>query len=154
MNNKQWNRFWTHIEIGPIDTCWIWQGPSRTRRNGFVYGYFQHNNKRTGAHRLAWESKHGTSPPTDKLVCHTCDTPLCCNPNHLFLGSHQDNMDDAKYKGRIPRGTKVNTNKLTESDIFEIRRSPASCRVLAAQFNVSPSTISLIKKRKTWGWLK
>ncbi len=70
--------------------CWIWQGASTGG-----YGYVQNK----GVHRVSYETFIGEIPE-GHLVCHHCDTPLCVNPNHLFTGTHQDNMDDMKKKKR------------------------------------------------------
>lgn len=74
--------------------CWIWQGASA---NG--YGYMWDGKKPRNAHRLMWETIHGPVPPK-MFICHTCDNKLCINPNHLFLATPKENMDDMTRKGR------------------------------------------------------
>jgi len=74
--------------------CWLWRGPKRGRYGSVgETGY---------AHRRAYERFIGPIPP-GLYVLHRCDTPLCINPSHLFLGTQQDNLDDAKAKGRLRR---------------------------------------------------
>jgi hypothetical protein len=75
----------------PNTGCWLWEGPV----NFFGYGLSHHSR----VHRLAWEEANGPIPD-GLFVLHRCDVPSCCNPDHLFLGTHQDNADDKKRKGR------------------------------------------------------
>lgn len=98
-------RFWDLVdqESGPVHSehgrCWIWTGAKATKAGRQTYGNVVVTpGKWTKAHRAAWELTHG---PTDGLfVLHRCDTPLCVNPAHLFLGTHADNMQDMLAKGR------------------------------------------------------
>src|SRR5688572_10264945 len=88
------------------DGCWLWIGS--THKNG--YGLF----KQTFAHRYSYVLYKGEIE--NKLfVCHSCDTPLCVNPNHLFLGSQTDNLRDMTLKGRrrCPKGAKCVQSRLT-----------------------------------------
>jgi hypothetical protein len=81
--------------------CWIWTGAIR---NG--YGCLKVNRKTIDAHRLSYKVFKGPIKE-GLLVCHTCDTPSCINPDHLFIGTPKDNFNDALKKGRI----KYNKNK-------------------------------------------
>jgi hypothetical protein len=90
-------KFWDRVVKS--DGCWLWGGGRS--ENG--YGAFYWHGKQTGAHRVAYELVHG-SIASDMLVLHKCDNPPCVNPDHLFLGTPQDNMTDKTIKGRIPRG--------------------------------------------------
>ncbi len=75
--------------------CWIWKSNARVAR----YGSILVDGKRVRAHRASYEMNVGQIP-AGMHVLHKCDTPLCVNPDHLFLGTHQDNMNDMKTKGR------------------------------------------------------
>lgn len=88
-------RFWRYVTAGPFDQCWIWEG--RTVVGG--YGIMKANGKRILAHRLSYEIHVGPIQRGRK-ICHTCDTPLCCNPYHLFEGTQRDNIMDMLRKGR------------------------------------------------------
>lgn len=80
----------------PESGCWLWLGGWDA--NG--YGKVSRNGKViTTAHRLFYFERNGPIP-TGLVVCHKCDTPACCNPDHLFLGTYQDNIDDMIRKGR------------------------------------------------------
>ena len=78
--------------------CWLWKG---CQTKG--YGVVARSGRQTYAHRYAHEITHGPIPK-GSYVCHRCDQPLCCRPEHLFLGSQTDNMRDAAAKGRVARG--------------------------------------------------
>lgn len=77
--------------------CWPWVGKSEPNKH---YGYLKFRNQNPyWAHRLAWEIEHGVRIGNPLLVvCHKCDNPPCCNPNHLFLGSNKDNQRDRAMK--------------------------------------------------------
>lgn len=79
--------------------CWLWQGGSFRRGYGAVW----HQGRTVRAHRLMWTMIHGPIPAC-LFVCHACDNPPCCNPAHLFLGTHADNVADRDQKGRQARG--------------------------------------------------
>lgn len=87
-------------KVDKTEGCWFWKAARRGK-----YGVFEYKGKTIDAHRVSWEIHNGIIP--EKLyVCHTCDIPLCVNPDHLFLGTHSENMIDAYKKGRlkIPNG--------------------------------------------------
>jgi len=94
-NKKTPDDFWRMVEMDSANACWLWIGALRP--NG--YGVTKYQGRRWAAHRLAWVLTNG-SIPDGMLVCHRCDTPLCCNPKHLFLGTVRDNMQDMLKKGR------------------------------------------------------
>lgn len=94
----RWNtqeKFWAKAALDDKDVCWPWRGTKNTQGYGWIR--FQGGNWR--AHRLAWVFTVGKIPE-GMLVCHKCDNPSCCNPKHLFLGTHRDNSLDKYAKGR------------------------------------------------------
>jgi hypothetical protein len=95
MKKTRSQRFQEKTKPGDGD-CVIWTG-AVIQNSG--YGQFRDGNRRFLAHRWAYEQKHGEIP-RGMLVCHTCDTRLCVNENHLFLGTYKDNYDDMIRKGR------------------------------------------------------
>jgi hypothetical protein len=89
------DRFEDKVSIEPNSGCWLWTGSL----NDTGYGQLWVGSKSTRAHRLSYELHVGPIPE-GMHVCHHCDNPPCCNPNHLFVGSHTDNMADKIKKGR------------------------------------------------------
>lgn len=142
----------SRVEIDPVTGCWNWNG----ERNSNGYGKISNTSGFRLAHRLAHNIWVG--PPGRLLVCHHCDNPPCCNPDHLFRGTHLDNIRDAAAKGRMtgPRcpnplkGEACPKSKLTDMQVREIRESIGSLRAIAARFPVSYETIRLIRKRLMW----
>lgn len=92
------NKFWSLVDKS--GECWIWTG---TIRAGYGIVAIVKDGKKTtaGTHRLSYEWRHGPVP-TGLFVLHSCDTPLCVNPDHLFVGTHKQNMDDMRSKHRQP----------------------------------------------------
>lgn len=127
--------------------CWLWTG--NRKPNG--YGRIQINNKSFAAHRLSY-ALHVRPIPDGLFICHKCDNPSCVNPDHLFIGTHTDNMRDRNEKGRsnMPKGTNHHLHKLTDSDVIEIRNSGVSSRKLAGGYGVSYRTILHVKRGDTW----
>jgi hypothetical protein len=134
--------------IDKKDGCWIWTGCAT--RDG--YGVLTVGRKQFRAHRLSYEEF--VCPIGDgKLVCHSCDTPLCVNPKHLFLGSPRDNTQDMIKKGRkaIVRDANHPHTKISHAQRAEVRKKRASgmrLKEIAEQYGVSFQTISNICLRR------
>lgn len=92
--NSEW--FWSYAEKIPFHTCWEWSGV----RDAKGYGAYHQLGGRARAHRVAWALTHGDTP-ADLMVCHNCDNPGCVRPDHLFLGTVKENLEDCSRKGRV-----------------------------------------------------
>jgi uncharacterized protein YerC len=141
-------KFWAQVE--KTDACWNWT--SGKDRNG--YGSFR--GKAGGrvyqrAHRFAYALIHGDIP-SGMCVCHSCDNPPCVNPEHLFLGTDGDNMNDKISKGRHRAAFGEDAGKaiLTESQVRAILIDPRPHTAIAADYGVKGATISSIKCRVSW----
>lgn len=89
-------RFWANVDRDGPNECWLWMGACRPTG----YGLFRWNQRHDGAHRASWEMANSRPVPNGLYVLHHCDNPRCVNPEHLFIGSHTDNMRDMLAKGR------------------------------------------------------
>lgn len=120
------------------------------------YGCFHYNGKTTGAHCAAYDLCVGDIID-DSHVLHTCDNRICINPEHLFLGSTQDNSEDMKNKNRQNKGEDRPLAKLTEADVINIRRlrnEGKSTIYIGAMYNISHSNVSMIARGLRWKHIK
>lgn len=150
--------FWAKVnKDGPTQShmespCWEWTG-ARFVPAGYGQVYFK--GRPYAAHRVAWVVTH-TWPGPGMCVCHRCDHRTCVRPDHLWLGTSQENTADKMAKGRYRTAIREDhpMSKLTEVQVAEIRRlacqGEMTGRAIARQFGVSYATISLIKNYKIW----
>lgn len=174
---KRWvktlvERFWEKVDKspghGPWGDCWLWTGGQKGI-GWNAYGSIRVNGKTVGAHRLAWEIHNGCPVPDGLLVLHTCDTPLCVRGDHLFTGTHADNIADAIAKGRFAfpapkvapearaRGVGHGMSRTDDATVKSIRREHeegATIKSLADKHGLGWSTVDKIVKRKTWQHVK
>jgi hypothetical protein len=158
------DRFWEKVQ--KTETCWLWTGSKRYKGYGAIGYRVNGKNVNDRAHRFSYRLHIGPIP-TGLFVLHTCDTPACVNPEHLFLGTNEDNVHDMMAKGkRVPamthcgdaaryiRGHDHHAAKFTEEDIRFIRQlyqeGGWSYGTLAKRFGVIFSTIQKIVKRERW----
>ena len=143
-------RFWK--KVTKTKSCWL-----RTGAN--VKGYSVISTRKGVkilGHRLSWELHNGPIP-IDLDVLHNCpggDNPNCVNPDHLFLGTHQDNMADMIAKGKHPQGENHVHAKLTDKIVRKARlryqAGGISTYKLAAEYGVSRGSMSNAILRRTW----
>jgi len=148
-------RFWSKVQKLPgQDGCWIWTAGCNSKG----YGNFSilDNGKRKYiiASRYSWYLAYGEEVPNEMCICHKCDNPPCVRPDHLFLGTREDNSKDCCQKGRQVKGENVNSAKLTELQVQEIRiqyvTSNASQLSLSKKYNISESVVQSIVNNKIW----
>lgn len=144
-------RFDGYIGVKKANQCWNWTGSCNKKG----YGKIKINGRSIIAHRFSWEVHFGNIPD-GLFVCHECDNPKCVNPNHLFLGDHQTNMDDMVAKNRQARGESVGSHKLTTNQVKEIKqlRNKLTQVEIGKLFNVGHSIVSAIHNNKTWKHIK
>jgi hypothetical protein len=151
-------RFFGFIDIGGPKDCWEWRG-HRQKPSG--HGRFQTSTfEKSGAHQIAYLLLRGPIPE-GLVVCHSCDNPPCCNPNHLWLGTQAQNQLDSWNKGRrsppphpqnrdYMRGELHHNATLTAADVKTIRQSTKSATELGSLFGVSHRTVSAARLGVTW----
>lgn len=154
LSPKDIERFMSKIDKRGDDECWPWTAGTKGKSGTEAYGVIRLGG-RGGyvyvASRVMWRLVHGTDP-IGQLICHACDNPRCCNPNHLFLGTDLDNIRDKERKGRGNhlKGSDNGYSKLSEEDVCAIFMSNDSHEDLGRKYNVTGAAISAIRKRKTW----
>lgn len=123
--------------------CFEWQGA----KNKAGYGLIYFNKSQVLAHRFLYQLLNPTIDITGKVILHMCDNPLCVNPDHLKLGTQQENIVDCSLKGRwgAPR-----YSKLTKEQAIEIKYSLLPNRVFVEKYNVTKQLISEIRNNKIW----
>lgn len=152
--------FWRRVYQPARDECWPWLG--KTIVNG--YGKVRYHGKLFSAHRLAWILAHGPIADDDSwhgtVVMHSCDNRLCCNPEHLSLGTQANNIADMESKGRRVskgrRGAAHHFAKLTEQQVIDIHmllNRGLKRKEIALQFGVSRDLISQIRVGIKWRYV-
>jgi DNA-binding XRE family transcriptional regulator len=132
----------------PEAGCWVWMGSTQVRG----YGEISSNNRKLLAHRASYEAFVGKIPK-GIYVCHACDNVSCVNPNHLFLGTQKQNLQDMANKGRSTRGVKNPMAKLDNYAVKEIREGIKTGHTdsnLAKAWMVCRQTINKIRNGKVW----
>lgn len=134
--------FFLDVSPEPNSGCWLWmlhldkKGYGKIQRSCFkpIFGGIN-----LLAHRYSYFLHYGIVPPADMKVCHKCDVTSCVNPDHLFLATQYENVQDCIRKGRW-----TNT-KLTDDQVNYIRSSTETYRELAERYGVSRSLINMIR---------
>ncbi len=113
------------------------------------YGNIRVHRKSKRAHRVSYERSIGPIPK-GLFVLHRCDNPPCINPDHLFLGTHTDNVQDCIDKGRWTNGEKNGMSKLTSELVLKIRADERGLQTVADEYQISRSLVSQIRTRAIW----
>lgn len=134
------------------DGCWLWQASKNNKGYGQILVEKTPKHIVKLAHRVSWEIHNGPIP--DGLgVLHACDTPLCVNPQHLFLGTQKQNMVDCAEKGRSNAGSKSPMAKLDEETVLRLRADAVNdsdfC-ALAEKYGISRQMVKNIVLRRNW----
>ncbi|SRR5260221_1263548 len=147
------DRFWSKVDICGENECWVWLAS----RLPTGYGQFRLYGKMRKAHVVAYVLTHGTVPE-GMQVNHKCvGRPDCCNPKHLYAGTHYENMrdmvDQGRHIGQAP-GEAHSLARLSNADVLEIRRLYSEDgypqNVIADMFGISRTQVHEIIYRKRW----
>ncbi len=159
--------FWEKVDIRSKDECWKWKA---SRPGGNAYGGFRASGHHYQAHRFAFIVTIGPIPD-GMFVCHKCDNPPCCNPDHLFVGTRLDNIRDMVSKGRhrfdfggidgkrrqrmaVRRGKDSHLAKVTEEIVSSIRKEykkrVVTYNMLGDKYGLCSGAIKAIVRRLTW----
>lgn len=144
--------FWKTLKPGNSDECWNWP----KYRSKLGYGTINIDGKNWKTHRVAFYLRTGELPIS---VCHKCDNPSCCNPNHLFGGTQKENIRDMVQKGRkvTHRGENHPNTVLTANDVLAIREEYShggiSYAALGRKYGITDVHTRDLIKRKRWSWL-
>jgi hypothetical protein len=160
-------RFWYKVSfIDKSGECWEWPGFTDRHGYGLVSRVRDGSSSTITASRFMWELTH-CQVPEGFEVCHRCDNPPCVRPDHLFLGTHADNIHDAQSKGRIPTarppiraahhgssGENSRFAKLTGEAVRQLRATYAAgdrnMSQLASDYGLNISNVSRIIQRKQY----
>jgi hypothetical protein len=148
MKEKDIIRFLSKIE--KTDTCWFWKAKGRC--NG--YGFLKIDKRNIPAHRISYQIHNGDFD-FNLHVLHKCDIRNCVNPEHLFLGTNKDNIDDKVSKDRQAKGSDNGNSILNEEQVKEIKlhlqnKYYGYIKNLVSKYNVSETCIRDIKRGRTW----
>jgi hypothetical protein len=151
------DRFWKKVLIIP-NGCWLWLGATDADGYGLIYN--------TDAPPSHFRATHiccqltGRDIPAGKLVCHTCDNPTCVRPDHLWIGSHQENARDRDLKGRhahcgpitpasgIRHPMALYGDRI--GDVHSLRTIGLTYREIAMRVSMSASNVGRILRGETW----
>ena len=128
-------RFWSHVDRGADDQCWDWTG---CRGGKGFYGKFSVAGQPRRSNRVAWTIAN-QQEPGNLIIRHTCDRPICCNPAHLVIGTHQDNEDDKGRRGRPVRNLKRTKGGHTIASLHSENE-----RLRAALLSIAPEILAEI----------
>lgn len=145
-------KFLENVSKSEKNDCWMWTGPRRGMKRN-EYGFIWLQGKRYSAHRVSWKLHYGPIPSRIKnvdtrgvCVLHKCDNTLCVNPDHLFIGSHIDNMKDKIDKRRHAAHKQTHCKRgheFSEKNTYLSRSNERHCRMC-----------SQIRKKKRREWFK
>lgn len=144
----------SRLSVKKDNGCIEWIGALRNGYGRLMIGSRPFGRKSVSAHRLSYELNIGLIPE-NMYICHKCDNKKCINPDHLFLGAHQDNVNDREAKGRNNplSGEAHASSKLNEASVLSAKRLRAkglTYQAIADRFGVHKTTIMDAIKGKSW----
>lgn len=135
---SQMRSFWASVRRDEATGCWVWQGARIKSGYGIVGAHVY-------VHRFVYDYIYGLAP--DLHVCHRCDNPPCCNPFHIFAGTHADNMRDMSVKLRAAKAS------LTVEQVHIIRASSSKALDVANQLHVPKHVVDDVRAGKNYKYV-
>ena len=144
VSDKQAKRFWTYVDVGPDNVCWLWKGHQAGDYGQYKIGSVKSSSRKNEyAHRVSAFLRYGDIPD-GMHVLHKCDVKRCCNPSHLEIGTCSKNHKDAWNRG-LRSGP-----KLSIDDVKHIRASKKRNTDIANEFGLNRNYVSAIRGYKCW----
>ena len=150
---------WSKVDKKGENDCWMWLG----YKNKEGYGRTWINDRGYYAHRVIFDLAYPNtitlnapeSTSDSGFLLHTCDNPSCCNPKHLFVGTHADNMADKVAKNRSPdfsggKGPRCKLSMSQAQEIRKLRKQGVSARELAKQYGISLPSVKTLLADKSY----
>ena len=158
MNERDIERFWAKVDRRGPDECWPWKAYKNSDGYGkLITGSRKDGSRRTvSAHRASFFIANGRWPLEG---CHSCDCRCCCNPSHIWEGTHADNIADMDRKGRrrVFRGARHPRAKLTEEQalsVFALKAEGMTCVAIGALLGITDVAVGNILRGRTWTHLR
>ncbi len=154
MKENTWESLdrWFWPRVNKTDACWLWTGAI----NGWGYGSVRMKCKSFGAHAISYRVHKGEIPKGLEIM-HSCDVRACVNPEHLSLGTKQDNKNDCVRKERQARGETNGHSSLTKEQVLriaQIRREKGwGYKKIAKETGLGSSAISHVLAGRTWSFV-
>jgi hypothetical protein len=140
-------RFWSKVDIRDKNECWPWVGTIGVKG----YGRFWLKRKAIRANRMVWEISHSKKIEDGMFACHSCDNPSCVNPNHIWIGTNQDNQIDRVVKGRHNFASRTHCSKGHDYSEhgYRLKNGHRDCRICrrAAEAKNAPNRKPRTKKQ-------
>lgn len=146
--------FWGYVEVRGLEDCWEWVGYITKYGYGACSGLYPIFGTNRSP-KLAYLLTRGTIPK-GLQVLHSCDNRRCCNPLHLRLGTHQENMRDMVTRGReshygVSQPGEINgSSKLTKEQVKSILKDTRTLKLISKDYGISKVRISQIKRKLAW----
>jgi hypothetical protein len=134
-------KFWKYVDKKANTECWLWKGATTYGR----YGKLGVDGVSISTHRYAWELSRKCKVPEGKMILHTCDNSLCCNPSHLYCGTQSNNMCDRFERNRVDLSLCASSTRFYEGEVWLMKKlynAGISQHKICLMFKASPSTVS------------
>ena len=146
-------RFWSKVDVtSQIKQCWEWRGATRGKAGDGSYGRMKVGGASLTASRIAWEIYHGEDLG-EYSALHRCDNPACCNPLHIYAGSHEENRKDLQF-ANATKGLRISPKKRLDARSVSLIKAAISQGIsdeqIAADAGLTIRTVADIRRGDRW----